>query len=139
MVTSELEPLWGRGLRMWLTGALMEHGEATVAELVDLLDHEGHTVGGRPSKVVSDALRWEIANGRVARISRGRYRYLRAPATTERRIVTFVARCRAWLTATAQGEQPPLTLQDPREPFTDLDRLWIHDPPWTRLGWLWGR
>ena len=46
----------------------------TVAELVQVLRAEGYDLGGRESMVVSDALRWEVARGRVVRRRRGRVR-----------------------------------------------------------------
>jgi hypothetical protein len=46
----------------------------------------GFDVAGRPSKVVSDALRYEIAHGRVRRLKRGRYGPVSMPPSTEYRI-----------------------------------------------------
>ena len=54
----------------------------TVSELVDCLDHLECTPAGRPGKVVSDALRWEMRRGRVRRIGRGRYAAGRIPRST---------------------------------------------------------
>ncbi len=46
----------------------------TIAELVHWLEGNGYTIGGdRPGKSVSDALRWEVARGRVVQVGRGRY------------------------------------------------------------------
>lgn len=66
--------LQGRRLRYLLT--LIVHRAdrpLTVKELVTALEDGGFTVDGRPSKTVSDALRWEIGRGRVVRVGRGTY------------------------------------------------------------------
>ncbi|MFL6088087.1 MAG: hypothetical protein ACJ74F_33985 [Mycobacterium sp.] len=76
----------GTELRYLLTTYLFDHGPATVAELVDALTYHGFGVGGRPSKAVSDALRWEMTHGRVHRLGRGRYGPVSMPRGTEHRI-----------------------------------------------------
>jgi len=50
---------------------LANQGPATVGELIDAVKHQGFSFRGRPSKAVSDALRWEIERGRVHRLRRG--------------------------------------------------------------------
>jgi hypothetical protein len=85
----------GVELRYLLTTYLYDHGPATVEELVDALTYEGFDVGGRASKAVSDALRWEIAHGRVIRLGRGRYRPAWMPRATEYRIDQRVKALRA--------------------------------------------
>lgn len=75
--------LWGRERRYVLTELLWERGPMTVAELVAAVAAEGWWVGGRPSKTISDALRWEIAHGRVVRLGRGRYGPGRMPKQTK--------------------------------------------------------
>ena len=74
--------LWGRGQRYVLTELLFDHGPLRVAEIVALLHDQGLVVGGRPSKTVSDALRWEVAHGRVVRLGRGLYGPGRMPRST---------------------------------------------------------
>lgn len=76
----------GTELRYLLTAYLFDHGPATVAELVDALTYHGFSVDGRPSKAVSDALRWEMVHGRVRRLRRGRYGPVSMPRATEHRI-----------------------------------------------------
>ena len=61
----------GRGLRFVMLHEIRRRRVMTVAELVDTLNAEGYELGGRASKVVSDALRWEVARGRVIRRARG--------------------------------------------------------------------
>ncbi|WP_123028880.1 hypothetical protein [Mycolicibacterium stellerae] len=78
--------LRGYELRCVLTLHLFQHGKATVADLVDMLDHHRFEVAGRASKAVSDALRCEIAHGRVRRLRRGRYGPASMPRATEYRI-----------------------------------------------------
>ena len=62
----------GIELRYLLTTHLFDHGPATVEELVEALTYQGFDIGGRASKSVSDALRWEIGRGRAIRVRRGR-------------------------------------------------------------------
>jgi len=76
---------------------LAQHGPATIADLIDALRHHNFSVRGRPSKAVSDALRWEIEHGRVRRLARGRYGPAYIPRPTEYRIHQRVPalRCRS--------------------------------------------
>lgn len=76
----------GIELRYALTMYLHQHGPQSVADLVDALEYQGFVFADRPSKAVSDALRWEIARGRVCRRGRGRYAPLEMPRSTEYRI-----------------------------------------------------
>jgi hypothetical protein len=76
----------GIELRYVLTMHLFKYGHATVTELVDALTAHGFDVDGRPSKSVSDALRWEIRRGRVRRFERGLYGPGSMPRGTEYRI-----------------------------------------------------
>ena len=78
--------LRGIELRYVLTMQLAVHGPATIAELMDALRWHGFWVRGRPSKTVSDALRWEIEHGRVWRLGRCRYGPGYMPRGTEHRI-----------------------------------------------------
>ena len=77
-------PLWGLELRYVLTITLRDHGGAlALVELVHELARGGYVVAGRPSKTVSDALRWEVRKGRVVRIRRGLYGPGHMPRSTE--------------------------------------------------------
>lgn len=85
-----MNQLHGIELRYVLTLHLVQHGPATVTELIDLLGWHGFCVRGRPSKAVSDALRWEIGRGRVRRLRRGLYGPAYIPHATEYRIISRV-------------------------------------------------
>ncbi|HZA11230.1 hypothetical protein [Mycobacterium sp.] len=85
----------GTELRYILTMHLFQHGPATVKDLVETLGFHGFDVAGRPSKSVSDALRWEIGRGRVRRLGRGRYGPAWMPRSTEYRIHKRVLALRA--------------------------------------------
>lgn len=125
-------PLRGRALRFILVDELMRHQEMTVTEMVTALVHRaGFDLGGRASKIISDALRWETRRGRVVRIGRGRYRFSHAARSTTRRIGILATRSRAWVVAImrrpvdvaaplAGGAAPPGPGQ----------------PPWADLRWL---
>ena len=78
--------LRGYELRCVLTLHLFQHGRATVTDLIDMLDYHRFDVAGRPSKAVSDALRCEMAHGRVRRLRRGQYGPASVPRATEYRI-----------------------------------------------------
>jgi hypothetical protein len=69
-----------------LTDHLSVHGPATIAELIEMLACHGFQTYGRPSKAISDALRWEMRLGRVTRRGRGRYSVFDIPRGTEHRI-----------------------------------------------------
>lgn len=45
----------------------------TVGELADAVERSGFAIEGRPGKVVSDQLRYEVARGRARRLDRGIY------------------------------------------------------------------
>lgn len=74
----------GRPLRYLLITMLADVGDdVSVAQLVEWCAARGVTfTGRRGSKVVSDALRWEIAHGHVQRIGRGVYRFRRPARST---------------------------------------------------------
>ena len=73
-------------LRYLLTWYLHELGPLSVAEMTGLLDEDRLRVYGRPSKEISDALRWEVRRGRVIRVGRGHYAPGRIPRGTAHRI-----------------------------------------------------
>ncbi|WP_293002428.1 hypothetical protein [Mycobacterium sp.] len=91
--------LRGIELRYVLTFNLANQGPATVAELTDGLRHHGFYVQGRPAKVISDALRWEIEHGRVHRLGRGRYGPGYIPRSTDYRIHSRVLALRSAVVA----------------------------------------
>lgn len=86
--------LRGIELRYVLVRLLQLSGPATIPELVAGLRQWGFTVAGRPSKTVSDALRWERLRDRVRRIDRGVYRVGSMPRSTEYRIIWRVVAMR---------------------------------------------
>jgi hypothetical protein len=74
----------------------------SVDQMIDGLARLGLEPGGhRPGKVVSDALRWEVARGRAVRVGPGRYAVGHLPKVTRHR-ARLVVRC------LRQGEPPPL-------------------------------
>lgn len=85
--------VWGLDLRYLLTDLICgpERRVWRVVELADALERAGFVLPGRPTKVVSDALRTEIQRGRVVRVGWGRYEAGWMPGATRRRIR---ARCR---------------------------------------------
>jgi hypothetical protein len=89
-----MAPLHGIELRYVLALHLWQHGPATVAEIVESLGRQGFRVRGRPSKAVSDALRWEIGRGRVRQLRRGLYGPAYIPHATEYRIINRVSALR---------------------------------------------
>jgi hypothetical protein len=87
--------LWGVELRYALTFYLFQNGPATIVDLIEALEYQGFGIPGRVSKTVSDALRWEIAHGRVQRLGHGRYGPDEMPRATEHRIRKRVLALRA--------------------------------------------
>jgi hypothetical protein len=87
--------LQGIELRYALTMYLLQHGPTTVKELIEAMEWQGFAIGGRASKQVSDALRWERRRGRVRRLGRGLYGPGYVPRGTEYRIYTRVMALRA--------------------------------------------
>jgi hypothetical protein len=73
-------------LRYVLTLYLFQHGPTSVADLIDVLHYQGFDIPGRASKAISDALRPDVASGRVRRFKRGRYGPGEMPRSTEHRI-----------------------------------------------------
>lgn len=55
----------------------------TITELIEAAAQMGNDLRGRPSKVVSDALRWEVRRGRAVRVARSVYRAGSMPRSTE--------------------------------------------------------
>ena len=121
----------------------------TVADMVATLADNGYNLAGRASKIISDALRWELARGRIQRLKRGTYRYHRAPTTTARRIRIFATTCRTWLVTTtrtqhAEHMQDGISHSDQTQPERHqadqhpADQIHgLSRPPWAHLGWLW--
>jgi hypothetical protein len=97
----------GLELRYLLTTVLLEcNARLTVAQLVEAVAAEGFLLRGRPSKAVSDALRWEVRRGRVLRHARGIYGPGTMPRQTKSRIRTRVRRLRAHVVATRRDTGP---------------------------------
>lgn len=128
--------LRGRALRFVLVDELMAHQRGmTVAEMVQAVARHGYDLGGRASKIISDALRWETRRGRVIRLGRGRYRFSHAARSTVRRIGILATRSRAWVVAImrpAPAPHPPgseLAAEPAGGPA-------VPPPPWADLAWL---
>jgi hypothetical protein len=98
--------LRGTELRYALVRLLQLNGRSTVPELIAGLTSWGFAVDGRPSKTVSDALRWERRRGRVMRRGRGLYSAGEMPRSTEHRIISRVNA----LVEEARGQRPELSL-----------------------------
>src|SRR5690606_19404409 len=86
----------GWELRFVLTVMLAEvGGVVTIRQMEAQLVRDGYSLVGRPSRVISDALRLEIEKGRVRRVARGRYRFVGMSKTTESRFRNGARRVRA--------------------------------------------
>lgn len=84
----------GTELRYALTRMLQLIGPCSIPDLCAGLEYWGFAIEGRPSKTVSDALRWERRRGRVYRRGRGVYSAGHMPRSTEHRIIARVAALR---------------------------------------------
>ena len=83
----------------------------TTRELVAACEAAGVVFDDRPSKIVSDALRWEHDRGRLRRVDRSLYLFVDAPRTTLLRINKNADQIRSHLRSAAearsmQGERP---------------------------------
>ena len=87
--------LRGIELRYVLTMHLAHNGPATIAEMMEALKSQGFCIPGRTSKVISDALRWEMGRDRVRRLGRALYGPRYIPRGTEHRIHQRVLALRA--------------------------------------------
>ena len=118
--------LRGLPLRYLLTTILREAGrDVAVSELVAMCESQGVVFRGRASKIVSDALRWEIGWGRVARVRRGVYRSQRMPRSTGYWIARRVRCIRDYLlTLRARSGMPstPTLASAPTLVFDPLSR-----------------
>ena len=78
----------GRQVRRVVVTWLMDArgSPLTVSDLVARFAARGLDLGGRPGKVVSDSLRWEVRRGRVRRLRRSTYVIGEVPRTTAYRI-----------------------------------------------------
>lgn len=110
----------GRALRLILLDELRRRGQSSVAELVPIIAAYGPpTEGRRISKLISDALRWEVRAGRVVKVERGIYRYGTAPRSRRRRAAILAKASRTWCRANNH------TVPDRQPPWTDLTWLWV--------------
>jgi hypothetical protein len=99
----------GLPLRYLLLDALRSAGGGLgVGELISLLERQGVDLGEKPSKIVSDALRWEVRRGRVTRPRRGVYAFAAAPPSTMHRVRRRAAATRRFLGAQATTAFLPL-------------------------------
>lgn len=87
--------IYGVELRYVLTFYLSQHGPTTIPDLIDALEYYNFELPGPAPKWVSDALRWEIAHGRVRRLRRGLYGPDEIPRSTKDRIRKRVIALRA--------------------------------------------
>jgi hypothetical protein len=99
--------LRGTELRYTLTRLLQLLGPSSVTELVAALYNWNFAVPGRPTKTVSDALRWEMQRGRVWRRGWGRYSAAGMPRGTEHRIIKRVEALRAAAKSLGGGHEAP--------------------------------
>jgi len=96
----DVRTISGVELRYLLSLCLWQRGPMTVRELVEAVAAGGFVLAHRPSKQVSDALRWEVRRGRAVRLGRGRYGPGRTPRSTRDRMRTRIARRQARLDRT---------------------------------------
>ncbi|MEM9714353.1 MAG: hypothetical protein AAGA17_19180 [Actinomycetota bacterium] len=72
--------------------ALVDAGRPiSVAELARALERQGFCIAGRPGKVISDALRWDVRRGRIERVGLDRYRRGRLARSTLHRMRQRIA------------------------------------------------
>ncbi len=76
-------PVAGRAMRYLVLAELIRSGDAlSVAELVGRLRQQGLLLPTRSSKVVWDAVRWEVRKSRIVKLQWGVYRVGSIPRST---------------------------------------------------------
>ncbi|GAC58839.1 hypothetical protein GOHSU_54_00170 [Gordonia hirsuta DSM 44140 = NBRC 16056] len=76
----------GTDLRHWVIGELRRQSTMSIPELIAAAEAQGLSFSGRPSKAISDALRWERRRSRVIRTGRGQYTLGVIPRTSGQHI-----------------------------------------------------
>ena len=118
----------GRVLRFLITKELQRIRQPmTIPEIVGRIEQQGFTIYGRPSKTVSDCLRWETAKGRVTRIKRGIYTYGHTSRSTLRRINLLSQTACEWIVAITRT-------QHTKPAHTNTQYV---PKPWDNYHWLW--
>ena len=138
-VREERLRLRGRALRFVLVNELARHGTLTVAEMVTIVRRYRFDLGGRESKIISDALRWELTRGRVseARLvvctGTGGHHRPRHGGSGSSRSPRFVG-CR--LSLRHEPNPHPTHRPNPQDgpPTAEPHIDW---PPWYNFNWLW--
>ncbi len=86
-------------MRYLVLAELIRSGDAmAVRDLVDRLGRQGILLPPKPSKVVSDAIRWEVRKGRVVKRGRGVYQLGHIPRSTRYWVLSKADACREWHT-----------------------------------------
>jgi hypothetical protein len=133
------EPLIGRALRAACRAVLARHGATSLRDLHGLLHRYGYVVSARrPVAALSDAMRYEVEQGRARRIQRGVYE-LRTDGAQRRRARGDHPRTLAELQPgwRRHGSSPldPVLDEDPSTWVADggrdgpITNLATHDPP----------
>ena len=91
----DLPVLRGLALRSLLVLVLLDAGRPmTVPALTAAAERQGFAFAEHAGKVAADALRWEVARGRVVRVGRGVYAAGRVAKATKHRMRARVAAVR---------------------------------------------
>ncbi len=131
--------LRGRPLRYLLVTLLAEANRPlAMPELIAACVAEGVVFDGRSSKLVSDALRWEVRNGRVVHVRRGVYQLGEMPRSTMHWIRRRTDQTRHWL-RWAEGSGVPVSGSPFTKPLTGAEQELIQSAkqaPWTDDSWV---
>ncbi len=121
--------LRGRPLRYLLIEIMREHERPlSVPQLIAACSAQGVIFDGRASKLISDALRWEVRRGRITKVQRGVYAFADAPRSTRYWIFVRVDRIRQQLRWAASQRR----LRQAAEQCDDLPAWWstlLHPEP----------
>lgn len=116
--------LYGKAVRQAALAILLDNRTPTsVSSILWRLSTRGvEVLGPQPHKQVADALRWEVAKGRVVRVRRGVYLARAVPRTTEWRLWRrWTLRC--WPEARWHPDRPVQQVR-PRRPPIELPDPW---------------
>jgi len=98
--------LRGTDLRHWIIGEARKQSPISIRMMIASAADQGFSFAGRPSKVISDALRCERRRGRIVKTGRGEYTLGTIPRTSGRLIDQRLSQLAAAAARSGRQERP---------------------------------